>query len=321
MTRPRTTQQRPSRRAAGSRRSPASRSARRARRSRAQPRLRGRPARSRHGPCCVVVLTMPAALRVGSRDAARRRRRRRRARRSWRTCPWTRTPGASSTVSPGVRERARPRCTTRSMAPVSVPVDVDDGDIGRVSRERLARSRARSRPSSTTPRSRSRGAARPGRRTSAPLAARRRPRRRARRPAATRRAACGLVALESSTQATPSTAADRRRSGGRPGRKRAQPVADGRRRHAVAPGPGPRRRARWRRCAGAGAAEVGERARARPRWSARSLDERAVDQHVVDDAEHADRRDAEGEADRARQPSTHVGLRGPAARSPGRPTL
>ena len=161
------------------------------------------------------------------------RRRRRRGLRSWRTCPSTRPPARAGRRRRGPPGRAA--CGDDDVHGTSVRVGhVDDGDIGRVSRQRLgdpgpvgADEHHTAQPAG--PRRCTSSS------TSAPLS----------RPPATQTtcsnassdeaAACGLVALESSTNRTPSTIADV----GDPvrvGHERAQPVADGHRRDAVRAG-------------------------------------------------------------------------------------
>ena len=115
-------------------------------------------------------------------------------------------PGASSTVSPDLASPAA-ASTTRSIgSPVSSAPTSMTGTSG-ACRESASATTWRSRPSRTTPRSRPPDRAARGRRSARPWPGRPRSTRRARRPDSDDWAACGLVALESSTQVTPSASA------------------------------------------------------------------------------------------------------------------
>ncbi len=114
-------------------------------------------------------------------------------------------------------------------------VDLDHGDIGRVSRERLA-DPSRGPRRAARRRACGRACAARARRTPGPWPCRRRSTRRTRRRAATSRAAWPLVAFESSTQRDAVDRAPRRRCGARPARTTRRPVAHRRGRDAVGPG-------------------------------------------------------------------------------------
>ena len=220
---------------------------------------------------------------------------RRRDGRSRGTCPTTRSRARAGRCRRAAQGVAALRTTSIHGSSVAGCRPRSRGHRARVARVPRAMT-SRSTPSSTTPRSRPRGCVRRGRRTPGPWPCRRRSTRSARRPqrGLRRVRVGGLRVVDVARRRRPCR---RRRCGAPPARRRAAPRGPPRRARRTR-APAPRRRARWRRCA----ARTDARRAPAPSSCAdlgAVLDERAVDEEVVDDAEHRQPRHAQREADRA----------------------
>ena len=107
----------------------------------------------------VVIRRAPLSVRsrclvgVGATAVARRPRTRHRGRRSWRTCPWTRTPAPATPCRRAGRAR-QPRRRRAPSDPQSRPAPTSMTGTSGACRESASAITSRSRPSSTTPRSR-----------------------------------------------------------------------------------------------------------------------------------------------------------------------